>query len=309
MSTFAGAPILKRRLFVFAGLSSAATALGIAHFVSRKSPPELTSTAQLTYVSNPTDVLLRFVVIGDVGTGQAGQYAVAQAMETHWQSAAFPLVLMLGDNIYNNGEIGKISRAFERPYAPLLANQVEFRAALGNHDFRTHQGNDQVAYPGYNMPARYYTFTQGPVQFFALDTNQTYLRQKTDWLSQLQWLREELSESTATWKVVFAHHTIYSSGRHGSDPGLIKDLQPIFKDHGVQLYLNGHDHHYERTQPLDGTTYITSGNGAKLRSVGSSPWTAYASSNLGFTLFDVYSDHMSIHAIGTDNAVFDHAHI
>ena len=57
------------------------------------------------------------------------------------------------------------------------------------------------------MPAAYYTFQAGAVQFFALDT---------DLISeaQLRWLTESLDKSVATWKVVYGHHPIYSAGQH-----------------------------------------------------------------------------------------------
>ena len=228
------------------------------------------------------------------------------------QAVSFPIALLTGDNIYEDGEIERINEVFECPYAALLQNGVKFYAVLGNHDFRTNQGVDEVSYPGYNMPARYYTFTEGPVQFFALDTNQAYIRarhRETAWNAQVRWLERVLKRSSSVWKIVFAHHPIYSSGWHGSNRDLARDLSPLFEEYGVQLYINGHDHNYERTQPINGTTYITSGNGAKLRRVGSSRWTAYSSSQLGFTAFDIYADRIVISAINTRNNVYDEAYI
>lgn len=258
--------------------------------------------------SDSDDLLLRFAAVGDIGTGKDGQYAVANAMAQRWQSSPFPFVLTTGDNIYPNGDISQIRDVFERPYAPLLDNGVKFYATLGNHDFQTNRGRDEIAYPGYNMPARHYTFSEQSVQFFALDTNLAHIgdeRGEKLWRAQLRWLRAALGRSRAPWKVVYAHHTMYSSGHHGSDNKLLTDLAPIFATHGVQLYLNGHDHHYERTEAIDGTTYITTGNGAKLRSVGESDWTALASSQLGFTTFEVYLDRMAISAVDVENQVFD----
>jgi hypothetical protein len=44
----------------------------------------------------------------------------------------------------------------------------------------------------------------------------------------------------------------------------IEMLTPIFQKYGVPLYINGHDHHYERSQSLKGTTYLICGAGAGL---------------------------------------------
>lgn len=56
---------------------------------------------------------------------------------------------------------------------------------------------------------------------------------------------------------------------------------------------------------MNGTTYITSGNGAKLRREGRAEWTAYSDSRLGFTLFEVYDTQLAIKAIDARNRVYD----
>src|SRR5919199_576748 len=244
--------------------------------------------------------LLRFVSVADTGTGAAGQYAVAAAMTRYHQLNPYDLVILAGDNIYNNGEIGKISTVFEQPYQALLKQGVKFQACLGNHDIRTDNGNLQVRYPAFNMLGRYYTFRRGDVQFFALDTNHN-----ADWKAQLAWLEQELSRSDAPWKIVFGHHQIYSSGQYGLNTAFIQNLTPLFKKYRVQLYINGHDHNYERTELIDDTAYVVCGAGAGTRPVRRSEWTAHSASQLSFAAYEVYSDRIIISGIGSDNQVFD----
>ncbi|MDP8963864.1 MAG: metallophosphoesterase [Cyanobacteriota bacterium] len=244
--------------------------------------------------------LLRFVSVADTGTGGQEQYAVAAAMARYHQLNPYDLVILAGDNIYNNGEIEKISAVFEQPYQVLLQNGVKFQACLGNHDIRTANGDPQVRYAGFNMPGRYYTFRRGDVQFFALDTNHN-----ADWKTQLSWLEQELSGSDAPWKIVFGHHQVYSSGHYGLNQPFIETLTPIFQKYRVQLYINGHDHHYERSQSIKGTTYLICGAGGGTRPVGRSQWTAYSVSQLSFAAYEIYSDRIIIKGIGTDNSVFD----
>lgn len=245
--------------------------------------------------------LLRFVSVADTGTGTQGQYAVARAMTRYHSQNPYDLVILAGDNIYNYGEIEKIGAVFEQPYQSLLKQGVKFQACLGNHDIVTDNGNPQVRYPGFNMQGRrYYTFRRDAVQFFALDTNGN-----ADWQNQLIWLEKELSNSNAAWKIVFGHHQIYSSGHYGVNQPFIRTLTPLFKKYNVQLYINGHDHHYERTRSINGTTYLISGGGAGTRPVGRSEWTAYAASALSFAAYDVYPDRILLSGIGTDGRVFD----
>ncbi|MBC5793838.1 metallophosphoesterase [Sphaerospermopsis sp. LEGE 00249] len=291
---------MKRREFlVLGGLSGLFSGLFAGKFVGENSKNSFLETA-IAVNSHPKDLLLRFVSVADTGTGAKGQYAVARAMNFYHQKNPYNLVILAGDNIYNNGEIEKIGAVFERPYQPLLKKGVKFYACLGNHDIRTDNGDPQVNYPGFNMQGRYYTFLRDNVQFFALDTNGN-----ADWKNQLIWLEKELSLSKAAWKIVFGHHPIYASGVYGSNANFIKVFTPLFKKYGVQLYINGHEHHYERTRSINGSTYLICGAGAGNRSVDRSEWTEYSTSNLSFAAYDVYADRIEVSGIGTNNRVFD----
>jgi len=292
----------KRRQFI--ALSSF-SALCLAFLTSKLNKQSNSSSvnveeAKSVKYTSTSEIPLRFVSVADTGTGDKGQYAVAQAMTRYYKQKPYELVVLAGDNIYNNGEIEKINAVFERPYQELLSQGVKFQACLGNHDIRTNNGEPQVRYPGFNMQGRYYTFGQNLVQFFALDTNHN-----ADWKAQLTWLDKELSRSKAPWKIVFGHHQIYSSGHYGLNQPFIKTLSPIFQKHGVQLYINGHDHHYERTRSINGTTYLTCGAGAGTRAVGASEWTASAKSELSFAAFELYSDRLEISGIDTKSVIFD----
>ena len=262
--------------------------------------------------------LLRFAAIADTGVGSFDQYAVAQAMAQIYEHSPFALVLMAGDNIYPCGEMQYIQSAFEKPYAPLLSQGVKFHAVLGNHDIiKSNNGQDQINYPLFNMPDRYYSFTKSfptslpqatnsnhnseLVEFFALDTNDN-----ADWRSQLAWLDRQLGNSKALWKIVFGHHPLHSSGLHGGDQQLASMLAPLFTKHQVKLYLCGHDHGYERFVPINGTTYIVNGGGgAPLYQFGSSGQTAFVSQRFSFMICDVYQDKIITKAIATDGKVFD----
>ncbi len=299
---------LKRRQFlVLSGLSVLGLA-GLRKILWSQSPQNAdVKISASNHAPEPATVrmtlqtpILRFVSVADTGTGDRGQYAVAKAITRYHSQNPFDLVVLAGDNIYNNGEIEKIGAVFERPYQPLLKQDVKFHACLGNHDIRTANGEHQVQYADCNMQGRYYTFRRHPVQFFALDTNVN-----ADWKTQLPWLEQELSRSDAPWKVVFGHHPVYTSGLYGVNQVFIKNLTPLFQKYRVQLYINGHDHDYERTHPINGTTYLICGAGAATRPVFHSEWTAHSASRLSFAALEVYSDHMIVSGINTDNRVFD----
>jgi predicted phosphodiesterase len=261
------------------------------------------------FLETTEEPLLRFAAIADNGFGSPDQMAVAKSMWETYQQKPYSFVLMAGDNIYSYGEIELAKAYFEEPYAPLLKENVKFYAVLGNHDIiKTQNGLDQINYKPFNMSDRYYSFkkgdvNEGTVEFFAIDTNQN-----ANWDIELEWLDRQLAKSTTPWKIVYGHHPLYSSGRHGSDPELAAKLAPIFAKHKVPLYLCGHDHGYERFNPINGTTYIVNGGGgAPLYKFGKSAQTAFVSSQFSFMTFDVYQDKIITKAIATNGKVFDRA--
>jgi predicted phosphodiesterase len=199
---------------------------------------------------------VRFAVIGDMGTGQAPQYEVAQRMIGARQTFPFDFVIMLGDNIYGGSSPKDFEKKFEVPYKPLLDAGVKFYASLGNHD-----NPNERFYKLFNMNgANYYTFKKGNVRFFVLDSN--YMDSK-----QLAWLEKQLQDAgNKDWKICYFHHPLYSSGKtHGSSTELRSLIEPMFIKYGVDAVFSGHDHVYERIHPQEGIYYFTEGSSGELR--------------------------------------------
>jgi hypothetical protein len=198
---------------------------------------------------------LRFAVIGDSGTGERPQFQVGELMSRYQGKFPYDFVLMLGDNIYGSKTASGFRKKFEEPYKALLDANVKFYAALGNHDH-----SDEIFYKPFSMNGkRYYNFHAGNADFFALDSD--YMDP-----AQIDWLRQQLSGSTAAWKICFFHHPFYSHARfHGEDVDLRNQLEPIFQKYGVNVVLNGHQHVYERLKPHGGINYIVLGNSGQLR--------------------------------------------
>ncbi|MFZ9850078.1 MAG: metallophosphoesterase [Vulcanococcus sp.] len=246
---------------------------------------------------------LRWLALADSGSGDASQRAVGLQMAAVHRQRPVDLVLLGGDNIYPAGAMALIEATFRRPYAELLAAGVPFHAVLGNHDIRTANGDPQVAYPPFGMAGRFYNLRRGPVEFFLLDTNGN-----ADWQRQISWLRTVLARSTAPWKVVVGHHPIYSSGFYGNDRGLQAKLGSLLQKHGVQLYINGHEHNYERSVPIDGITYlVVGGGGASLRPVIATVQTARCASVHSFAELQAGPQELSLRAWDRQGRLIDQA--
>src|SRR5919198_483637 len=115
---------------------------------------------------------IKFAVIGDTGTGDKHQLAVAKQIVAYRDRFPFPFIIMVGDNIYGSNSAKDFEKKFGRPYKPLLDADVKFYATLGNHD----DPNERF-YKPFNMGEnRYYSFKNGAAEFFVLDT--TYMDRK-----------------------------------------------------------------------------------------------------------------------------------
>jgi tartrate-resistant acid phosphatase type 5 len=212
------------------------------------------STAASAPSNFPTTTPLRFIIVGDTGTGEPGQYAVASALGAVCAKRGCQFAIALGDNIYKYGASDpkdvQFQDKFEKPYAKL---SFPFFMVLGNHDqsglipgsgVHPEQGDHEVEYTQLSskwmLPSRYYKFgvpfasatdfyaqvAQPVIEFFAIDTN--YLapqdRPTEDWYrpneaydqAQRTWLRDGLAASHASWKVVFGHHPDRNNGKHGN---------------------------------------------------------------------------------------------
>jgi len=235
---------------------------------------------------------LRFAAFGDSGSGRAAQQAVAATLEAY----APQFVLLAGDLVYPRGaDQGYDARYFE-PYAPLLS-RIPFFPSPGNHDYANAGANREKgesrfrsAYAKIHRRPRYYAFTVGDARFFSLDTNAPYGVAAAAPIAkgspQWRWLEKELAASPELWKIALFHVPAYSSGKHGGDERVRAALEPLFSKYGVDLAIQGHDHHYERTAKIKKTVYAVVGTGgAGLRGLkwrDRAEWSEFALVEHGF---------------------------
>ena len=247
------------------------------------------------------DGSIKFLVIGDTGTGSSRQYQVGQQIASAYKQFPFEFAIMLGDNLYGSEGPSAYVNKFEKPYKPILDAGVKFYASLGNHDEPA-----QRFYQPFNMDGkRFYSFTKGDAEFFVLDS--TYMTP-----AQIDWLKGALESSNKPWKIAYFHHPIYSSGeKHGSEMDLQALVEPLFLEHGVDVVFAGHEHFYERLKPQKGIVYVTQGGGAKLREGNIRAQSALTAKGFdtdqSFTLIEIVNDAMHLETISRLGRVVDSA--
>jgi hypothetical protein len=137
---------------------------------------------------------------------------------------------------------------------------------------------------GIGSPETYYSWTWGDALFIVLDvyryeSNKNDKPANWDWSlgeTQYKWLKNTLEKSNSKYKFVFAHHT-RGQGRGGiltakyfewggyeldgttynfdnKRPGWVKPIHQLFKDYGVNIFFQGHDHLFAH-ETLDNVIY------------------------------------------------------
>ena len=288
--------LLDRRLSISAKVDNEAAAQMLAREDERWISL-VRGTMLPTFLQDPPPVFnvnaagdtVRVLAFGDYGNGTANQRNVATAMKRYHDANKFDFGITLGDNFYSKGMLSTRDPHWKAWWDDMYnALGISFYASLGNHDWGyADSPAAEVLYthysPSWKMPATYYTFTSGPVQFFALDTNEISR-------AQLAWLDQAIAGSTARWKVVYGHHPIYSAGAHEDSPRLIKQLLPLLRSR-VDVFIAGHDHDIQHLKDEDGVHFfIAGGAGAGIRPVKSHPRAIFAQSIYGFSVLEANHD-------------------
>lgn len=208
----------------------------------------LTGKAPMTTASAPSDDHLKFVALGDTGTGGPAQLAIAKWIST----VPFDFMVFLGDIAYESGTAAQLQSNFFAVYRDFL-RYVPVYPTIGNHERRTRLGRPYFEAFVLPEPERYYSFDWGSVHFVAIDTTQ---RDST----QLVWLDEDLAKNKLPWVIVFGHHPMYTNSMRGPQLWIRRAFSKILTKHNVDIVLTGHEHQYERMK-INGVNYIVSGGG------------------------------------------------
>lgn len=92
-----------------------------------------------------------------------------------------------------------------------------------------------------------YAFDYGDAHFLCLDSN-LYVDSNDKGLQA--WIAADLKNTDAPWKFVVYHHPAFNVGDEHYSEQHMRVLSPLFERAGVAVVFHGHEHNYQRTQPL-----------------------------------------------------------
>jgi 3',5'-cyclic AMP phosphodiesterase CpdA len=155
-------------------------------------------------------------------------------------------VLALGDLAYWEGTTEEFRDCYDRSWGRYKDRTYP---VPGNHEYRSPEARPYFDYWGARAGAAgegYYSFERGGWHIVALNSNIAM----EEGSEQETWLRRDLAASSADCILAYWHHPPFSSGRHGDQPQ-VRDLYRALYEAGASVVLAGHDHHYERFEPMD----------------------------------------------------------
>ncbi len=259
----------------------------------------------------------KFVVLGDTRSRHDVHTKIVNRIIE--QEPMF--VINTGDLVSNGRVIGdweqflKINREMMRntPYYPVLGN---------------HEKDSPYYYDFFDLPnnERYYYFNVGDALFIVLDSegeevseplyvsdenSDQFWKDKFEnyFVTQKAWLEEVLTlHKKAGFIFVFQHKPLY-----GVKKSRLEEVEQnrkfygdIFERHNVQVFMNGHDHHYHHAIS-NGVHYITTaGGGAGLYDVDApQPETVKYNKIEHFILADINHDNAVLNVIDIDGNEID----
>lgn len=180
----------------------------------------------------------------------------------------YSFLFSLGDQIneYYAQDGSNLSKV-ESEYSGFFNNEnlrsIALATLVGNHD----NGNNSTLYtehfqmPGVTSYGQNregdgdYSFTYGGVQFMVLNTSNLSIA------DHKAFLEDTLKKNpNANWNVVSFHKSIYSVASHVTEGDIVQlrtGLSPIFKQLGIDVVLQGHDHVYARSYIMGGEDGMT----------------------------------------------------
>ena len=230
------------------------------------------------------DPTYRIAVTGDISCSSNGQNTVKQIISQNPS-----LVLWLGDLSYVDSDVNCfISQTSQ------IASKEE--AIIGNHD-DSEDGSDAARTQLINhfgIPSTGYyakTFDVAGTQrtddilLIGMDTQSSIITSS----SQYAFVHNTLKNSNSPLKIVMVHKPFVSCTCEHSSNGQFSPYHAIFKQYGVDIVLQGHNHNVQYFNSIDNIKYIVSGAGGRSHyTLSTSPQPAHYrdDSNYGFTLID-----------------------
>jgi tartrate-resistant acid phosphatase type 5 len=254
----------------------------------------------------------RLLVVGDTGTGDTNQRAVANLLNTLCVQQNVDAVLLLGDNFYTVGVETEFDAQwktkFEEMYSKPCLEKIPFFTLLGNHDYDGSPGA-QVRYSKLHpqkfvLPSRYYFASLGKFLGIAVADSNIPDFCGISFLCSVDWLKEKLVQSPSTWNIVAAHHPVLTFGKYKNPQRTLWTrrfvLPFLFCEPKSDAFIAAHDHNMQHnigkhSNTCDTNQFVIGSGGGELYPVEAhAEKTKFSASEFGAGLIRAGSDTLEV---------------
>ncbi len=212
-----------------------------------QTPIQPTATQTPTPTAQPTPESKYFAGAGDVAIcGQEGDDQTFNLLKDQIGNGLF---FVAGDSSNENGSLYEYTYCFGNTWGQLMP---DLRVVPGNHDYYSDPlENYWIYFDGVaGEPGKgWYSFDYGGWHIVMLNSNCGYVGCGPS-SEQIAWLKSDLEENNTQCAMAIWHHPRYNSGISGNADWLYTFWDALY-EHGVDVIINGHDHHYERMAKIN----------------------------------------------------------
>lgn len=191
--------------------------------------------------------VVRVAAAGDISNPSISMQKVTSDLVL---DGGYDAVLTLGDLQYPRGELEN----FQRFYDPTWGRFKDLTyPAPGNHEYATTGAAGYFDYFGARAGDRdkgYYSFDLGDWHLVSLNSNCRDIGGCDAQSAQALWLSADLKKTDKACVLAYWHHPRFSSGSHGN-ANAMDGLWAILANAKADVVLAGHDHVYERFDPMN----------------------------------------------------------
>ena len=181
-------------------------------------------------------------------------------------------IFTLGDNVFPDGTLEAYTDCYEPSWG---RHKARTYATLGNHEYRSGTAAPSFNYFGDRAGPRdlgYYSLELGNWHIIVLNINDTTVGDTNPFegSAQDQWLQADLAANSKTCTLAVWHNPrFFSSNTLGwTSSAYVTTVWRRLYDAGVDVVLNGHQHHYERFPLMSPTGSLDEPNGMRAFNVG-----------------------------------------
>lgn len=258
--------------------------------IDRRSGAILSKSQTFTFLTpsngtEPTEKTFNVLTWGDMGAPGQGtkrmgmdSQVTIDAMQSDVRNQRFQLAINVGDSSYADDFTPfKNSWVEDKWYNAMVGIMTEVPTAVvvGNHEaqykFSPHLHRTAMPTSGSGTLKRFYSSQDyGPLRVVAFSSEHDYSKGSEQHDFVVNALKD-IDRKKTPFVIVFAHRPMYCSSGVFSLPGdffhrctieaprIRKPFEEIFKESGVDLYLSGHNHQFERSHPMYKGHAVTEG--------------------------------------------------